>query len=215
MIFKPYVLKETVIEKALDANWCVRWIEAFVANLGHPLWGSQSMQELASEWGMFCLSSLEMLSPALTASPIKGVPDMQWMPLFISHTNLHVVLSLWRSLLTHRVWKSPKSETNFLKECIKARKKYKRPVPPKLKLCTHLLCTMQFFFLHIVYIVELWRLIWVAQSKGVADFKVPAKSHKLEIRLYTLNSLARTHNPVTNQFVLVGGGGGGTHPKFC
>ena len=70
---------------------------------------------------MFCLSSLEMLSLAVTASPIKDDPDLQWMPhLFISHTHVHVVLSLWRSLLTYRVWKSPKSETNFWKECIKA-----------------------------------------------------------------------------------------------
>ena len=35
------------IEKALNANECIRWIEPFIANLGHPLWGSQSMQELA------------------------------------------------------------------------------------------------------------------------------------------------------------------------
>ena len=41
------VVKEISIEKALNANECVRWIEAFIANLGHPLWGSQSMQELA------------------------------------------------------------------------------------------------------------------------------------------------------------------------
>ena len=39
---------EETLEKALNANACVRWIDAFVANLGHPLWGSQSMQELAS-----------------------------------------------------------------------------------------------------------------------------------------------------------------------
>ena len=31
------------------------------------------------------------------------------------------MLSLWLSLPTHRVWKSPKSETNFWKECIKAK----------------------------------------------------------------------------------------------
>ena len=48
VIFKPYTLEETVIEKALHANECERWIEAFIANLGHPLWGSQSMQDLAS-----------------------------------------------------------------------------------------------------------------------------------------------------------------------
>ena len=71
---------------------------------------------------VFCLSSLEMLSPALTASPIKDDPDLQWMPLFISLTDLHVVFSLWLSLLTHKVSKSPKSETIFWKECIKAKK---------------------------------------------------------------------------------------------
>ena len=48
VIFKPYTLEETVIEKALHANECERWIEAFIANLEHPLWGSQSMQDLAS-----------------------------------------------------------------------------------------------------------------------------------------------------------------------
>ena len=53
VILKPYVLEETVIEKALDANECVRWIEAFIANLGHPLWGSQSMQEY-STWNEEC-----------------------------------------------------------------------------------------------------------------------------------------------------------------
>ena len=47
-IFKPYVMEETIIEKHYNANECVRWIEAFIANLGHPLWGSQSMLDLAS-----------------------------------------------------------------------------------------------------------------------------------------------------------------------
>ena len=66
------------IEKALHANECVRWIEAFIANLGHPLWGSQSIQELAS--------GMRNILPFLIrdASPIKDVPDLQWMPPFIS-----------------------------------------------------------------------------------------------------------------------------------
>ena len=118
------------------------------------------MQELASGMRNFCLSSLEMLIPALTAIPIMGVPDLQWMPLFILHTHLHLVFLkpwsqiplrtsyerfltiyvmvkksfvrrsqgyLWPRLygeLFHysRVWKWPKSETNFWKECIKAKK---------------------------------------------------------------------------------------------
>ena len=41
-----------------------------------------SFQKLVSDFGdfqtfqTFCLSSLQMLSPALTASPIKDVPDL-------------------------------------------------------------------------------------------------------------------------------------------
>ena len=46
--FKPYTLDETVIEKALHANECEEMNRGIIANLGHPLWGSQSMQELAS-----------------------------------------------------------------------------------------------------------------------------------------------------------------------
>ena len=45
----PTVVNEISIKKALNPkNECVRWIEAFRANPGHPLWGSHSMQELAS-----------------------------------------------------------------------------------------------------------------------------------------------------------------------
>ena len=35
------------------------------------------MGMILKEFGMFCLSSLEMLSPALTVSPIKDDPDLQ------------------------------------------------------------------------------------------------------------------------------------------
>ena len=82
--FEPYVLEETAIEKALHANQCVRCIEAFIANLGHPVWGSQSMQDLASLMRKGEHSSFQVLIPALTASPMKDDPDLQWMPLFIS-----------------------------------------------------------------------------------------------------------------------------------
>ena len=45
---RSYVLEKTAIEIALNANECIRLIEPFIANLGHPLlWGWQSMQELA------------------------------------------------------------------------------------------------------------------------------------------------------------------------
>ena len=53
----------------------------------------------------------------------------EWV-LFIAHTHLHLVLSLSLSFLTHNVSRSPKSETNFWKECIKE-KKWKTVVPPK------------------------------------------------------------------------------------
>ena len=51
------------------------------------------MQELASlEWGMFWTFLIpEMLSRALTASPIKDDPDSQSMVLFIGYTHLHLV----------------------------------------------------------------------------------------------------------------------------
>ena len=60
--------------------------------------------------------------PALAGSPIKDAPDLQCMPLFISHTHLHLVLSYGDLFHYSRVWKWPKSETNFWKECIKAKK---------------------------------------------------------------------------------------------
>ena len=76
-----------------------------------------------SNWNEECsaFSSLEMPSPPLTAGPIKDVTDVHWMPLFISHTHLHVVLSLWLSFLTHKVLKSPKSETSFEKNAEKGK----------------------------------------------------------------------------------------------
>ena len=73
---------------------------------------------------MFCLSSWEMLalSPALTASPIKDVQDWQWMPPFISHTHLHVVLSLWNFFHHYRGLKIRKIWIKFLKRMYKIEK---------------------------------------------------------------------------------------------
>ena len=53
-------------------------IEPFIANLGHRLWGSQSMQGLAPGIRNLLPFLIEMLSRALTAaSPIKDDPDSQ------------------------------------------------------------------------------------------------------------------------------------------
>ena len=128
VIFKPYCGGRKSIEKALHANECVRWIDASLMRKGRTFLIPDAKSCIDCE------------------HPIKDDPDLQWMPLFISHTHLYVVLSLWRSLPPHRVWKSPKSETNFWKECIKSRRKKRKKkdtcaskiVP--IKLYTHLLC---------------------------------------------------------------------------
>ena len=97
-IFQPYCGERDLhIKESTTCKWMCE-MNRGIANLGHPLWGSQSMQEIASGMRNFCLSSLEMLIPALTACSIKDVPDLQWMPLIISHTHVHLVLSVWRSL---------------------------------------------------------------------------------------------------------------------
>ena len=99
VIFKPYCGGRKSIEKALHANECVRWIEEFIANLGHPLWGSQSIQDLASLMRKGRTFIIPDTNSCIDCEPhIKDDPDLQWMPLFISHTHLHVVLSLWRPL---------------------------------------------------------------------------------------------------------------------
>ena len=66
-------VEEPVIEKTLHANECVRWIEAFIANLSHPLWGSQSIQELA--FGMRkVLPFLIYAKSSINCEPHKGCP---------------------------------------------------------------------------------------------------------------------------------------------
>ena len=70
----PTVVVETSIEKALNANECVRWIEAFIANLGHPLWGSQSMQELASLMKEGRTFLIPDANSCIDCEPHKGCP---------------------------------------------------------------------------------------------------------------------------------------------
>ena len=74
MILKPYVLEKTAIEKALHANECVRWIEAFIANLGHPLWGLQSMQELAPGMRNVLPFLIRDAKSCIDCEPHKGWP---------------------------------------------------------------------------------------------------------------------------------------------
>ena len=74
VIFKPYTLEEMVIEKALHANECLRWIEAFIANLEHPLWGSQSMQDLASLMRKGRTFLIPDANSCIDCEPHKGWP---------------------------------------------------------------------------------------------------------------------------------------------
>ena len=76
VIFKPYMLEETIIEKALHANECERWIEAFITNLGHPLWGSQSMQELASGMRNVLPFLIRDAKSCIDCEPHKGWPRL-------------------------------------------------------------------------------------------------------------------------------------------
>ena len=52
-------------------------MEPFIANLGHPLWGSQSMQDLASLMRKGRTFQIPGAIPELTACPIKDDPDLQ------------------------------------------------------------------------------------------------------------------------------------------
>ena len=53
---------------------------------GQLLWSVLSVHLVHLEWGMFCLSSLEMLIPALTASPINWMSQICNEYLYSSHT---------------------------------------------------------------------------------------------------------------------------------
>ena len=79
----------------------------------------------------------------IDCQPIKDDPDLQWMGLFIVHTHLHLVQSQLLSLVTHKVWKSPKSETLFFLRMHKSEKMEdtcaSKIIP--IKLYTHLLYT--------------------------------------------------------------------------
>ena len=70
----PTVVEEASIEKALHANECVRWIKAFIATLGHPLWGSQSMQELASGMRNVLPFLIRDVNSCIDCEPHKGCP---------------------------------------------------------------------------------------------------------------------------------------------
>ena len=108
----PTVVEETSIEKALNANECVRWIEAFIANLGHPLWGSQSMQELAS----LMRKGRKFLIPNAN-SCIDWEPH-KWCPRFAMNASIHLTHSFAFSAFSMEV---SSTTVGFLKECIKAK----------------------------------------------------------------------------------------------
>ena len=77
VILKPYVLEKTVIEKALDANECVRLNRGIHCKSGSSFMGFTVNAGLASLMRKAEHSSFLVLIPASTASPIKDDPDLQ------------------------------------------------------------------------------------------------------------------------------------------
>ena len=59
------------------------WIEPFIANLGHPLWGSQSMQDLASLMRKSRTFQIPGAIPELTAHKIVHSSAMHYKNLII------------------------------------------------------------------------------------------------------------------------------------
>ena len=85
-------------------------------------WGSQSMQDLASLMRKGRTFLIPDANSCIDCEPHKG-----W-PRFAMNASIHLTHSFAYSAFSmdflppYRVWKSPKSETNFWKECIKAKK---------------------------------------------------------------------------------------------
>ena len=96
-------------KESITCKWMWQMNRAFIANLGHLLSGSQSMQELVSGMRNVLPFLITDAKSSIDCEPHKGCPRFATIALFISHTHLHVVLSLWRALKPHKVWKSPKS----------------------------------------------------------------------------------------------------------
>ena len=125
VIFKPYTLEETVIENALHANECERWIEAFIAYMGHPLWGSQSVQELASGMrNVLPFLKIRDAKSCIHCELHKGCPRFAMnASIHLLTLILHAVLSLWRSLITYIGFENHLNlKQFFFKECIKPKK---------------------------------------------------------------------------------------------
>ena len=146
--------KKTAIEKALHANECVRWIEAFIANLGHPLWGSQSMQELAPGMRNVLPFLIRDAKSCIDCEPHKG-----W-PRFAMNASIHLTHSFACSAFSMAVFYNTRFQNHqnlkliFFERMHKS-EKIKDICASKIipiKLYTHLLCTTKIWlsFMNVV-----------------------------------------------------------------
>ena len=84
VIFKPYTLEETVIEKALHANECEEMNRGIHCKSGTSFMGL-AVNAGISIWNEACSAFLNRdAKSCIDCEPIKDVPDLQWMLLFIS-----------------------------------------------------------------------------------------------------------------------------------
>ena len=85
----------------------------FIANLGHPLWGCQSMHDLASLMRKGRPIRIPGANSCIDCEPHKGWPRFAMNGLFIEYTNLHLVLSQWPSFLMYSCRFGPKLTSIF------------------------------------------------------------------------------------------------------
>ena len=121
------------------------------------------MQELSSGMRNVLPFLIRDAKSCIDCEPHKG-----W-PRFAINASIHLTHSFACSAFSvdflppYRVWKSPQSETNFWKECIKARRKKKDTCASKIipiELYTHLLCTTKIWlsFMNVVKSYLRWKI---------------------------------------------------------
>ena len=121
--------------ESTTCKWVCEMNRGIHCKSGHPfipLCGSQSMQDLASLMRKGRTFLIPDANSCIDCEPHKGWPRFAMnASIHLSHTHLHVVLSLW-TFFHHIGFENHQNlKFNFWKECIKA-KKWKIPVPPKL-----------------------------------------------------------------------------------
>ena len=96
-------------------KWVYSMNSPFIANLGHPLWGSQSMQELAPGMRNVLPFLIRDAKSCIDCQPHKGWPRFAMNGIFIEYTHLHLVLTQWPAFLTHSCGFGPKIDIHFQK----------------------------------------------------------------------------------------------------